>query len=117
MNMNLLAIISGGDGNYYFDNMAESLVYALIGVAVVFAGILILIGLLYLVGYIIRKVEKSNVSLFKKKGAVVEDGAPAGSEEVPDEVKAAIVAAVMAYYRAEKPQCEFVVKRIKRIKE
>ena len=115
MNVNLLAIIAGDDGNYYFDNLAESLVYALIGCLVVFAGIVILIGLLYLVGYIIRKAEKSNG--LKRKAAVTEETAPSENDEVPDEVKAAIVAAVMAYYSAEKPQCEFVVKRIKRIKE
>ena len=115
MNLNLLAIIAGDDGNYYFDNLAESLVYAVIGCLVVFVGIVILIGLLYLVGYIIRKAEKSKG--LKRKAAVTEDSAPSESDEVPDEVKAAIVAAVMAYYSAEKPQCEFVVKRIKRIKE
>ena len=116
MNVDLLAIITGEDGNYYFDNNAESLVYALIGFLVVFAGILILIGLLYLVGYIIRKAERSGV-LFKKKSKAVEESVSAESDEVADEVRAAIVAAVMAYYSAEKPQCEFVVKRIKRIKE
>lgn len=115
MNVNLLAIIAGDDGNYYFDNMAESLVYALIGFVVVFAGIVILIGLLYLVGYIIRKAEKGNIGIFKRKAA--EEAEPAEGDEVSDEVKAAIVAAVMAYYSTEKPQCEFVVKRIKRIKE
>lgn len=36
-------------------------------------------------------------------------------DEIPDEVKAAIIAAIMAYYSEEKPQCEFKVKRIKRI--
>ena len=115
MNINLLAIIPGDDGNYYFDPITESLVYALIGFLVVFVGIVILIGLLYLVGYIIRKAEKGKG--LKRKNTVTEESTPAESDEVPDEVKAAIVAAVMAYYSAEKPQCEFVVKRIKRIKE
>jgi sodium pump decarboxylase gamma subunit len=100
-------------------SVLDGLLYALIGFVFVFIGIGILIGILYLLGYVMQKTN-GKIS-FKKKTAAApvkeESVAPAvaATEEVPDEVKAAIVAAIMAYYSAEKPKCEFVVKQIKRI--
>ena len=43
------------------------------------------------------------------------ESAEDSAEAVPAEVKAAIVAAIMAYYSEEAPKCEFKVKRIKRL--
>lgn len=45
--------------------------------------------------------------------AVSEQAAP--EEEIPPEVVAAIMAAIMAYYEKESPKAEFVVRRIKRL--
>ncbi len=130
----LLDILPGtGDqnpNNYYFSNAGEPFVYALIGFLIVFAGIVIIIGIIWLIGFIMRKTNNlAAISEFfekrkerKEKPAdqqtseaakdltVSEDGG-----DIPDEVKAAIVAAIMAYYVEEKPHCEFKVKRIKRI--
>ena len=39
----LLDIVPKPDGNYYFDNFGEALVYALIGFLVVFCGIILII--------------------------------------------------------------------------
>ncbi len=46
--------------------------------------------------------------------AMAAEGEGAG-EEIPPEVVAAIMAAIMAYYEKEAPKAEFVVRRIKRL--
>ena len=124
----LLDIIAKPNGNYYFSGSAngigEALVYALIGFAVVFMGIVLIIFIIWLIGLILRKtnnlafLNKLNLkNKFKKRRKEEEKPEePAKvNDEIPDEVKAAIIAAIMAYYDNEKPECEFVVKRIKRI--
>ncbi len=108
-----------------FIDVPAGLLYSLIGFVFVFIGIGILIGILYLVGAVMKKVNDKTPSASKKKkkgkkakeeeNAVPPAPVAEASEEVPAEVKAAIMAAIMAYYDAEKPQCEFVVKKIKRI--
>lgn len=108
------------NGSYYFNSFPEALVYALIGFAIVFVGITVIIAVIWLIGLLMRKTD--NLAFLtnrgKKKKAQSEPAVQpqaVASEEVPDEVKAAIVAAIMAYYESEQPKCEFVVKRIKRI--
>ncbi len=97
----------------------DALIYALIGFSFVFLGIIILIVIVSLIGFIMQKTRGLKLSdLFKKKEKVaeVETVIPTAREEdIPNEVKAAIMAAIMAYYNVEKPKCEFVVKKIKRI--
>ena len=115
MNNALLDIVQGSNGSYYFENAAESLIYTVIGLVVVLVGMALLIAILYLVGFIIKKIVGAKLPKHGKKGVAPEAVAPASEEEVPDEVKAAIVAAIMAYYVKEKPQCDFVVKKIKRL--
>ena len=121
---NLLGFIAGSDGNYYFENFGEALVYALIGFLIVFAGIVIIILIIWLLGLVLSK---TNILAFMRGGGAnlnarrVETSEPAvragtdAPEDLPDDVKAAIVGAILAYYCEEKPQCEFKVKRIKRI--
>jgi Na+-transporting methylmalonyl-CoA/oxaloacetate decarboxylase gamma subunit len=109
------------DGNYYFsDRFGEPVIYALIGFLVVFLGIVLIIAIIWLIGLLMRKTDNlaflTNIGKKKKKKAEpVASEVVIESDEVPDEVKAAIIAAIMAYYSAEKPKCEFKVKRIKRI--
>lgn len=119
----LLEIVPGtGDkaGNWYFDNFGEAALYALIGFIVVFVGIILIIGIIWLVGFIMRKtnnlefltkkrVKKSKKAVEEQTETTIADG------EIPDEVKAAIIAAIMAYYEENQPKCAFTVKRIKRI--
>ncbi|MDE6868839.1 MAG: OadG family protein [Clostridia bacterium] len=115
----LLDIIPNADGNFYFSNKAESLVYALIGFCVVLLGIVIIIFIIWLLGLILRKTD--NLAFLTKRRkkpkkkieetvreTVTEDG-------LTDEVRVAIIAAIMAYYSEEKPECEFKVRRIKRL--
>ena len=128
---NLMAIVQG-DGsnwagqqkspnNFYFDNFGEAALYALIGFIVVFVGIIIIIGIIWLVGLIMRKtnnLEFLTKKREKKPKADKKADVPAvasSDDDIPDEVKAAIVAAIMAYYQEREEKCEFTVKRIKRI--
>ncbi len=129
---NLMAIVQG-DGsnwagqqklpnNYYFDNFGEAALYALIGFIVVFVGIIIIIGIIWLVGLIMRKTNNLEFLTKKReKKSKTDKNAPqdgvvsASDDEIPDEVKAAIVAAIMAYYQESEEKCEFTVKRIKRL--
>ena len=48
---NLLGFIAGSDGNYYFENFGEALVYALIGFLIVFAGIVIIILIIFVTAF------------------------------------------------------------------
>ena len=110
--------------NYYFDNLGEAALYALIGFVVVFVGIAIIIAIIWLVGLLMRKT--NNLEFLTKKrekkaeknvNAVksVKNSAVNSSDEIPDEVKVAIMAAIMAYYEEREEKCQFTVKRIKRI--
>ena len=119
----LLEIVPGtgkNAGNFVFDNYGEALIYALVGFLIVFAGIVIIIAVIWLIGLLMRKTD--NLAFLTKGRKKKEEPAPAAEaqiaaedEEVPDEVKAAIIAAVMAYCEAQSPKCDFKVKRIKRI--
>lgn len=116
----LLAIVPNEDGNFYFDSFGEALVYALIGFLVVFVGIVLIICIIYLIGFIMKKTNNfeflSKIGKKKKKPqGVAEPIMQCGEEDIPNEVKAAIIAAIMTYYSEKKPECEFRVKRIKRI--
>lgn len=115
----LLAIIPKADGNFYFDSFGEALVYALIGFIVVFCGIVIIIFIIWLLGLILRKTNNLEflTKLGRKKPKPVETHViiPDSEEDIPDEIKAAIMAVIMTYYSAEKPECEFRVRRIKRL--
>lgn len=124
--MNLLDIRPGtGDNvnNFVFTENSEAFIYALIGFALVFVGIIIIIAIIWLIGLIMRKTDNL-AFLTKRKDRVKEikevSESPVAADEEGDEVspeiKAAIVAAIMAYYKKEvQPQSDFVVKRIKRL--
>ena len=131
---NLLAILQGSGSywagqqqspnNYYFDNFGEAAVYALIGLAVVFVGIVIIIGIIWLVGLLMRKTNNLEFLTKKRekkdKKAVKEAESAqsvtlANSDDIPDEVKVAIIAAILAYYEEREEKCQFTVKRIKRL--
>lgn len=108
--------------NFYFDNFGEAALYALIGFLVVFVGIIIIIGIIWLVGLIMRKT--NNLEFLTKKRAKkvktdkkqeIPAAADTPDDDIPDEVKAAIIAAIMAYYQESEEKCDFTVKRIKRI--
>ena len=134
--LNLLDIVPGtgkNEGNFVFDNLGEPFLYALIGFLIVFLGIVLIITIIWLVGLLMRKTD--NFAFLSEKGrkdskkhkeeepiapapAVQQDAEADTADascEIPDEVKAAIIAAIMAYYETSQPKCEFTVKRIRRI--
>lgn len=121
----LLDIVPHKDGNYYFSggfgsSLGEALIYALIGFVAVFIGITLIICIIWLMGFVLRKTNNfaflKRLSL-KKRNKVNEPVTVTEeiNDDVPNEVKAAIVAAIMSYYSTEKPKCEFRVKRIKKL--
>ncbi|MBE7089117.1 MAG: hypothetical protein E7370_06380 [Clostridiales bacterium] len=118
---NLLDIIPNPDGNWYFESHIEALIYALIGISIIFVGIVIIIGIIWLVGFLMKKTNNfaflTGEKPKKDKVEKVEEvkATQIIEEEIPDQVKVAIIAAIMAYYQQEKPKCEFTVKKIKRI--
>ena len=115
--MNLLSLMNQ-EGSL---NIGEASIYALIGFLIVFAGIVIIIVIIWLIGLLMRKTNNlaflTNLGKKKKKPKAPEQPnsvAPNG-EDIPDDIKAAIVAALMAYYSEESPESEFIVKRIRKI--
>ncbi len=116
--INSLLSLINQEGSLSF---GEACIYAVIGFAMVFVGILIIILIIWLIGLLMRKT--NNLAFLSKKGrkkgeqksAEPQATAEIGDGEISDEIKAAIVAAIMAYYTEEKPECEFKVRRIKRI--
>ena len=114
-------IVLKDDGKYYFsDKWGEACIYALIGFIIVFIGITLIILIIWLIGLLMKKTNNlaflTNLGKKRKKvkEQVIEEKVPE-EEEISPEVRAAIVAAIMAYYIADKPKCEFKVKRIKKI--
>ncbi len=108
--------------------VGEALVDALLGFIVVFIGIAFLIGVIWLVGFCMRKatgtgdgakgaaspVTEKEKAVTRPDQAVVLPAAGA-EEELSEEMVAVITAALMAYYAKETPKCEFTVKRIRKI--
>ena len=94
----------------------EALLYALIGFLVVFAGIALLIAVVWVVG---KVMSMTNPTAQPKKAEVkpkqTQVTPVVNSDDVDEETVAVITAALMAYYQTTNPKCGFTVKRIKRI--
>jgi sodium pump decarboxylase gamma subunit len=102
--------------------IGEAAIDALLGFIIVFIGIAVLVGIVWLVGYVIQKLTKKNAEKTKANStstahqADLSSSANSETEEgLSEETVAVITAAIMAYYAKEKPKCEFTVKRIKRL--
>ena len=106
--------------------IGEALVDALLGFIVVFIGIAFLIGIIWLVGFCMRKATGTGDGAgaepaVTEKEKVETSGQAAvlpavwAEEELSEETVAVITAALMAYYAKETPKCEFTVKRIRKI--
>ncbi len=99
-------------------DLGEGAFQALLGLAFVFAGILILVCIFTLFGFIMKKINERRANAVKSEPSRIPVAQPVGEEngdEIPDEVVAAIMAALMSYYQKENVRCDFVVRRIKRI--
>ena len=112
---NLLSLIN--DPNSL--GIGEACLYALIGFVVVFLGIALIIFIIWLIGLVMRKTDNlsflNKIGKKKKKENNQETVEAVRSDEIPAEVKVAIVAAIAAYYSKAPAKCEFKVKKIKRI--
>ena len=92
----------------------ESLLYGALGFAVVFVGIAFLIFVVWLVGLIMAKATQKAKPQNKKMKETSPSIPQTQEDEIDEETLAVITASIMAYYQANKPKCDFVVKRIKR---
>ena len=94
----------------------EALLYALIGFLVVFAGIALLITVVWAVGKIMSTINPTvQPKKIEAKPKQAQVAPVVNSDEVDEETVAVITAALMAYYQTTNPKCGFTVKRIKRI--
>ena len=121
----LYNLLASGQDSFRKLGAGEAALYAAIGFAVVFLGILFLILVVWGMGKIIAAVEgkavtqkekkKSKEPILEKEAFATEKVEPASVDEVDEETVAVITAAIMAYYQKNNPKCEFTVRRIKRI--
>ncbi len=126
MLLNLLAVSAENALKGYPKNIdiGEAAIYALLGFLVVFAGIALLIFVVWVVGKIMSSKTKDGKAkevkrVSKSETEVTESLAIASTveqaEEISEETIAVITAALMAYYQKNNPKCSFTVKRIKKI--
>lgn len=96
----------------------EVTIDAIIGFIVVFIGIALLVGVVWLVGRAMQSITGA-ASTKASKEAPTPQPAPETKTETTDELSeetiAVITAAIAAYYERENCQCEFTVKRIRKI--
>ncbi len=97
--------------------MQDGLLTFILGMLVVFGGIAIIVVFVSLAGYYFnRPIKEKQAPVQEVKKEIVE---VQSQDELPAHVKAAIVAAISAYYFTANAnstkKCDFVVKKIKRI--
>ena len=100
-------------------NIGEGAFYSVFGFVFVFLGISLLILVFAGLGLLMRKLDARKAAKSQKHAAVnpvpVPATQPQTEEGVTPEIVAAITAALMAYYETERSECEFIVRRIKRL--
>ena len=103
-----------------FENIPwlNGLLVFIIGLLIVFLGIVIIVLFVQLAGKIFNKTETTvttEETVTEETEEVVEE-AVEESDDIPTNIKLAIIAAVTSYYFSEsKPKCDFIVKKIKRL--
>jgi sodium pump decarboxylase gamma subunit len=98
--------------------MQDGVLTFLLGMLVVFGGIAIIVLFVSIAGIFFNKSTKEQKAPVKQVKQEVKEVQPK-EEELPTHIKAAIVAAISAYYFTANAnstsKCDFVVKKIKRI--
>ena len=112
---NLLTSTSLPEG-YQEVSIGTASLYALIGFAVVFAGIAFLIFIVWLVGKLMAKPKTVEKSEPVQDITPAMKSSPSAEDSVDEDTVAVIMAALTAYYETNYPKCEFTVKRIKRVR-
>ena len=94
--------------------LGNGLFVLVLGLLVVFLGMFIIVVSVMACGKLLNKSEQNKP---KQQVEVVPQPIQEVTqvEEIPEHVKAAIVAVISAYYFETKSNCDFVVKKIKRI--
>ena len=91
----------------------NGVIVLILGMLVVFLGMIIIICSVSICGKIMNKTSNA-----PKKEKAIEvpqvQTVAVENEEVPDHVKAAIIAAISAYYFNTKSECDFIVRKIRR---
>lgn len=102
-------------------NLGDAAFYAVFGFLFVFVGIVLLILIFTLLGFIMKKVNarQKKERKPKRKEVVVADNTVSPVSEPTDgispELVAVITAAVASCLEQENAQCDFVVRRIKKL--
>ena len=104
-----------GTGPKQDPSVGEASLYALLGFAVVFIGIIFLIFVVWLVGQIMAKTQAKPIKTEKVEEKPLQVSPTVKEDELSEETIAVIMAALTAYYQTNNPKCEFTLKRIKRI--
>lgn len=91
--------------------LGEAAIDAIMGFAVVFAGISILILVVSLVGYLFTKINAKKTETATEKPTVVAEEISSSDDE---ELAVVISAAIAAYYGEKKRKPEFKVKNLRR---
>ncbi len=100
-------------------DLGEGAFYAVLGFAFVLVGIIVLIAIFTLLGFLMKKLNERAAAKKNTDNspAVQSAGTYASSDpkDFSEETVAALMAALMAYYQNENAKCDFVVRRIKRL--
>ena len=96
-------------------DLGEGAFYSVFGFAFVFAGIALLIVFFVLLGMVMKRLNARGKTKRTVPPAPAAAKLPSEEEGVPPEVVAAITAALTAYCEQENVQCDFVVRRIKKL--
>ena len=99
-------------------SFGESLIYALIGFAIVFAGIAIIIACVWAIGKLINAVssgEKNSKAKTEPQEPIAAPVENIDGDDIPLDIRLAITVAVYCCLQEENSKCEFVVRKIKRI--
>jgi sodium pump decarboxylase gamma subunit len=89
-----------------------------LGLAIVFLGMLIIVICVSLCGKLLSAKDKKETQVKQEEVQVVQEevvNEVSESNEIPTHIKAAIVAAITAYYfESQQSKCDFIVKKIRR---
>lgn len=114
----MLANLLAESGYPKYIGFGEVAIDAIIGFIVVCIGIALLIGVVWLVGRVMQSIDGTAATKTpkeEKKTQPVPQVKTETTDEPSEETIAVITAAIAAYYERENRQCEFTVKRIKKI--
>lgn len=100
----------------FLDNVSTGTLTFVLGIVVIFLGMTVLVLAVSLMGSIMTKIdEKKAQKVEEKKDVEVTSFEEEQSDEIPEHVKVAIVAAIAAYYADSGVKNEFKVRKIKKI--